>query len=59
MLTYLARNTHPDIEYAVHQYARFQCKPKTSHGNPITRIGRYLLGTRKNDLRFKPNNDIR
>ena len=27
MLTYLARNTRPDIEYTVHQCARFQCDP--------------------------------
>ena len=45
MLTYLARNTRPDIEYAVHQCARFQSDPRKPHGNAIKRIGRYLLGT--------------
>ena len=39
MLIYLARNTHPDIEYVVHQCARFQLNPKKSHENAIKRIG--------------------
>ena len=55
MLTYLARNTRPDIEYAVHQCARFQNDPKRPHANAIKRIGRYLLGTRDKGIIFSPN----
>ena len=58
MLTYLARNTRPDIEYAVHQCSRFQCEPRKPHGNAIKRIGRYLLGTKDKGLSFKPSNHL-
>lgn len=57
MLTYLARNTRPDIEYAVHQCARFQLNPKKAHENAVKRIGRYLLGTRDKGITFTPNKD--
>eukprot|EP00957_Ditylum_brightwellii_P174489 13285608-Ditylum_brightwellii.AAC.1 len=33
MLTYLVRNTRPDIEYAVHISVRFQSDPRTLHYN--------------------------
>ena len=46
MLTYLARNARPDIEYDVHQCARFQCDPRKPHDNAIRRIGRYIIGTK-------------
>ena len=55
MLTYLARNTRPDLEYAVHQCARFQLNPMKAHENAIKRIGRYLLGTRDKGIIFKPD----
>ena len=58
MLTYLARNTRPDIEYAVHQCARFQCNPRKPHANAIKRIGRYLVGTQDKGLSFKLTNDL-
>ena len=50
MLTYLARNTRPDIEYAVHQCARFQCDPRKAHANAIKRIRSYLIGTKDKGL---------
>ncbi|GFH58525.1 hypothetical protein CTEN210_15001 [Chaetoceros tenuissimus] len=55
MLIYLARNTRPDIEYAVHTCARFQLDPKKIHENAVKRIGRYLLGTRDKGIVFKPD----
>ena len=55
MLTYISRNTRPDIEYAVHQCARFQINPKKAHENAVMRIGRYLLGTRDKGIHFKPD----
>ena len=39
-LSYLAKNTRPDIEYAVHQCARYQSKPNKTHENAIKRICR-------------------
>ena len=59
MLTYLARNTRPDIEYAVHQCARFQCDPRKAHANTIKRIGRYLIATRDKGLIYQPTNDLK
>ena len=58
MLTYLARNTRPDIEYDVHQCARFQVNPRKPHAAAIKRIGRYLIGTRDKGLVFKPTGDL-
>ena len=58
MLTYFERNTIPDIEYTVHQCARFQCDPRKPHGNTINRIGRYLLGKKDKGSSFKPSNDL-
>ena len=58
MLTYLARNTRPDIEYAVHQCARFQSNPKKPHANAIKRIVRYLLGTKDQGVSFTPNGEM-
>ena len=57
MLIYLAKNTRPDIEYAVHQCARFQLNPKKAHENAVKRIGRYLLGTRDKGITFTPKLD--
>ena len=58
MLTYLARNTRPAIEYAVHQCARFQCNPCKPHTNVIKRIGGHLVGTQDKSLSFKPTDDL-
>lgn len=58
MLTYLARNTILDLEYDVHQCARFQCNPKKPHTNAIKRIVRYLLGTKDNGITFKPDGTV-
>ena len=40
---------------AVHQTARFSNNPMLSHEKSIMRIGRYLLGTRKRGIIYKPN----
>ena len=55
ILTYIARNTRPDIEYAVHQCARFQINPKKAHDNAVKRICRYLNGTRDKGVIFTPD----
>jgi hypothetical protein len=55
MLMYLSSNSRPDIQFAVHQCARFTHFPKKSHEDAICRICRYLQGTKNNGLRFKPD----
>ena len=57
MLLYLSSNTRPDIQFAVHQVARFSHAPRKSHGQAIKRIIRYLIATRNRGILFKPNLD--
>jgi hypothetical protein len=58
MLLYLSSNSRPDIQYAVHQCARFTHFPKKSHEDAILRICRYLQGTKDKGLIFKPSDDM-
>ena len=55
MLMYLAANAHPEIQFAVHQCARFTHCPKQSHANAIKRICHYLKWVihEKGGLTFK------
>ena len=53
-LSYLSRNTRPDIEFAVHQCARYQSNPRIEHETYVKRICRYLLRTRDKGITFKP-----
>jgi hypothetical protein len=59
MMLYLSSNSRPDIQFAVHQCARFTHNPKRSHGDAILRICRYLQGTKDKGLRFKPTCDLK
>ena len=45
-------HTRPDIQFAVHQCARFTHSPKRTHGIAIRRIARYLRTTKHNGLNF-------
>jgi len=45
MLLYICSNSRPDIQFAVHQCARFSHSPSQEHFEAVKRIGRYLLGT--------------
>ncbi|MDA3833359.1 MAG: reverse transcriptase domain-containing protein [Spirochaetales bacterium] len=45
-LNYLAATTRPEIQFAVHQCARFCEDPKMSHEKAVKRIVRYLKRTR-------------
>ena len=47
MLLYLSSHTRPDIQFAVHQCARFTHAPKKSHAQALKRIVRYLAHTRE------------
>ncbi len=55
MLNYMQGTTRPDISYAAHQCARFCDDPKLCHERAVRRIGKYLKGTAKLGLRFKPD----
>ena len=57
MLLYLSSNTRPDIQFAVHQVARFSHSPKHTHGQAVKRIVRYLLDTSERGLEFVPKPD--
>ena len=57
-LSYLAKNTRLDIEYAVHQCARYQSNPNKSHENAIKCICRYLLKTKDQGITFTPTNHL-
>jgi hypothetical protein len=59
MAMYLCSNTRPDLQFAVHQCARFTHSPKKSHGDAMKRIIRYLQGTKLDGLRLKPSSDMR
>ncbi len=57
MLLYLSSNLRPDIQFAVHQCARFTHGPKQSHAKAIKRICRYLKGTQTKGLEFVPTKE--
>ena len=56
-LNFLSKSTRPDIEYAVHQCARFCEDPRKSHGDAIVHLAKYLKGTRDKGLIFDPKKD--
>ena len=58
MLLYLSLNSCPDIQFAVHQCARFTHNPKNSHADAIKHICRYLQGTKKKGLEFIPTKQM-
>ena len=58
MLLYLSSNSRPDIQFAVHQCARFTHNPRKSHAEAIKRICRYLEGTKDKGLEFTPTTKL-
>jgi hypothetical protein len=59
MLLYLSSNSRPDIQFAVHQCARFTHCPKKSHAEAVKRICRYLQGTREKGLIFNLEQEMK
>jgi hypothetical protein len=53
ILLYLSSHTRPDIQFAVHQVARFSYCPRKSHAQAV--ILQYLIGTRKHGTMFQPD----
>ena len=59
MYLYLSGNSRPDIQFAVHQCARFTHSPKASHAQAVKKIAKYLAGTRSRGLTFVPDPNIK
>ena len=57
-LLYLANNTRPDIQFAVHACARYTHRPKAIHSKAVKRIIRYLVGTSDKGLVLRPSKEI-
>ena len=55
MLNYLASSTRPDIQFAVHQCARFCNDPKLSHEQACKHICKYIRVTATEGLIYKPD----
>jgi hypothetical protein len=55
MTNYLAATTRPDIQFAVHQCARFSANPRLSHERAVKRLVRYLKGTNDKGMILKPD----
>ena len=56
-LNYLEKSTRPDLAFATHNAARFSSDPRQSHTAAVTKICRYLVGTRDKGLIFEPSQD--
>ena len=59
MLLYLINNSRPDIQFAVHQCARFNHSPQNSHAKAVKQIVRYLQATRDKGLTFTTDAEMR
>ena len=59
MLMYLCSNTRPDIQYAVHQCARFNHCARATHADAIRQICRYLKGTADKGIIFEPESTLK
>ncbi len=59
MLLYLSSNSRPDIQFAVHQCARFTHSPRASHAQAIKQIAKYLAGTKTRGLTFSPDPNVK
>jgi hypothetical protein len=59
MLMYLSSNSRPDIQFAVHQCARFTHSPRKSHEEAVKHICRYLKGTIHEGIVFDPDPSLK
>ena len=60
MLMYLSGNAYPEIQYSVHQCARFTHAPRQSHSQAIKRIAHYLKANldAQHGLTFNTTGDL-
>ena len=54
-LNYLEKSTRPDLAFATHNAARFSSDPREPHTKAVSKICRYLIGTRDKGLIFTPS----
>jgi hypothetical protein len=59
MMLYLSSNSRPEIQFSVHQCARFTHSPRASHAQAVKRIAKYLAGMKERGLTFSPNPNIK
>ena len=58
MLLFLSSNAFPEIQFAVHQCARFTHCPRASHEEAVKLICRYLKGAKGKGLTLKPTTSL-
>ena len=58
MMIYLSSNTHPEIQFAVHQCSCFTHCPRSIHKEAVKHIFQYLQGVNGKGLTFQPNTDL-
>lgn len=58
MLMFLGSNAYPEIQFAVHQCARFTHCPRASHEEAIKHICRYLKHAKGHGLTFSPTHSL-
>ena len=58
ILVYISSNAHPDIQFSVHQCARFSHIPLESHEESTKHIFRYLQVVKVNGLIFQPKSSL-
>lgn len=56
-INYLEKGSRLDLAYAAHRAVRFVEQPKKEHGEVVTWLGKYILGTIGNGMILKPRND--
>ena len=54
-MSHLQGHTRPDISISVYQTSRFCNNPIICHEKAVMRLGRYLLGTRKRGIIYRPD----
>ena len=55
MLNFLANSTRPDIQFGVHQCARFCTDPKLSHESAVKHLAKYIKTTKDKGLILRPD----
>jgi hypothetical protein len=58
MLMCLSSNAHPEIQFAVHQCARFTHCPRASHEEAVKHVCRHLQGAKGRGLTFQPSSRL-
>jgi len=57
-IMHLATMTGPNIAYATHVSAHFNCNPEMAYWKPVKHVFRYLKGTVELKLKYEPDPNI-